>query len=80
MPAVSDEIIADITDHIQKSGGDFSAWCVGIARDGHNPVFEAHQREDTDDALIYREAYTPASARFHESSRIAPNSYIMKGP
>ena len=35
----------------------------GIAHDGHNPVFEAHQLEDSDDALIYREAYTSASAR-----------------
>ncbi len=63
MPTVSNEIIENFNDHIRKFGGDFSAWSVGIAHDGHNPVFEAHQLEDTDDALIYREAYTPARAR-----------------
>jgi hypothetical protein len=63
MPRVSSEIIADITDHIGKLGGDFSAWCVGTARDWHSPVLEVHEREEKDDDLIYREAYTPASAR-----------------
>ncbi len=63
MPSVSNEIISDITEHIQKLGGDFHAWCVGIARDAHNPMLEAHQREERNDGLIYREAYTAASAR-----------------
>ena len=31
MPSVSNEIIADITDHIRRFGGDFHAWCVGTA-------------------------------------------------
>ncbi len=63
MPSVSSEIISDITDHIRKLGGDFSSWCVGIARDWHCPVLEAHQAEERNDGLIYREAYTAASAR-----------------
>jgi hypothetical protein len=63
MPSVSGEIIAAITDHIRKFGGDFTAWCVGTARDWHNPVFESRQTEGKDDDLICREAYTPASAR-----------------
>lgn len=37
MPSVSSEIIAEITDHIRKFGGDFTAWCVGTARDWHSP-------------------------------------------
>jgi len=63
MPSVSSEIIAEITAHMGKFGGDFSAWCVGTARDWHSAVLEAHEREDQDDDLICREAYTPASAR-----------------
>ncbi len=63
MPNVSSEIISDITDHIRNCGGDFSSWYVGIARDAHNPVLQAHQLEERHDGLIYREAYTAASAR-----------------
>ncbi len=63
MPSVSSEIISDITAHIRKLGGDFSNWCVGIARDAHNPVLQAHQLEERNDGLIYREAYTATSAR-----------------
>ncbi|MBI4167076.1 MAG: hypothetical protein HY508_15225 [Acidobacteria bacterium] len=38
MPSVSGEIIADITDYTGKSDGDFSAWCVGAARDWGDPA------------------------------------------
>ena len=63
MPVKSSEIIEDMTDHIKRFGGDFSAWCVGTAQDAHNPLFDADRLKDSDDALIYREAYTLASAR-----------------
>jgi hypothetical protein len=63
MPSVSNEIIAEITDHIRRFGGDFTVWCVGTARDWHNPVFESRQTEGKDYDLICREAYTPSSAR-----------------
>ena len=63
MPSVSSEIIAEITDHIRKFGGPFTAWCVGTARDWHSPVLVAHQIEEKHDALISREAYTPGGAR-----------------
>ncbi len=63
MPSVSSEIISDITEHMRKLGGDLSSWCVGIACDAHNSVLEAHQVEERNDGLIYREAYTAASAR-----------------
>jgi hypothetical protein len=54
MPSVSSEIIAEITDHIRKFGGDFTAWCVGTARDWHSPILVAHQIEEKHDALICR--------------------------
>ena len=63
MPIMRSEIIADMTEHIRRFGGDFSVWCVGTAQDAHNPLFDADRPKDSDDALIYREAYTPASAR-----------------
>ena len=63
MPGTSSEIISDITEHIRRLGGDCSSWCVGTARDLHNPVLEAHQLEERNDGLVYREAYTAASAR-----------------
>jgi hypothetical protein len=63
MPSVSSEIMADITDHIGKFGGDFTAWCVGTARDWHSADLEAHEHEEKNDDFICREAYTPASAR-----------------
>ena len=63
MPSVSSEIIADITDHIGKFGGNFTAWCVGTARDWHSAVLEAHEQEEKNDDFICREGYTPASAR-----------------
>ncbi len=63
MPAVSSEITSDITEHIRKAGGGFADWRIGTARDWHCPVLEAHRAEEKDDALICREAYTPAAAR-----------------
>jgi hypothetical protein len=63
MPSVSSEIIEDITNHISMCGGNFTEWCVGTARDWHSPILETHEREDQNDDLICREAYTPASAR-----------------
>jgi hypothetical protein len=47
MPSVSSEIIAEITAHMGRFGGDFTAWCVGTARDWHSPVLEAHERVAT---------------------------------
>ena len=63
MPCAKNEIIADVTAYIRRSGGNFSAWCVGTARDWHCPVLEAHQIEEKEDGLICREAYTPETAR-----------------
>ncbi|MBI4166789.1 MAG: hypothetical protein HY508_13770 [Acidobacteria bacterium] len=59
MPSVSSEIISDITNHISRFGGDFSAWWVGTARDWHSPVLGAHEQEEKYDDFICREAYAP---------------------
>jgi hypothetical protein len=78
MPTVSDQIITDITDHVRRFGGDFTACCVGTAREWHNPIFDSRQSGDKDDDLICREAYTPAAGRaarlFCRSGRTADSS------
>ena len=79
MPSVSSEIIADITEHIGKFGGDFSAWCVGTARDWHSPVLEAHEQEEKNDDFICREAYTLAGAR-HPPQQRPEHESRLDGP
>jgi len=63
MPNVSSEIIAEITAHMGRFGGDFTVWCVGTARDWGDAVLEAHEQEEKNDDFICREAYTSTSAR-----------------
>jgi hypothetical protein len=58
-----DEIIADIDAQIGRTGGECPDWCVGIAKDGREPLFETHLLEDKNDGWVYREAFTPTSAR-----------------
>jgi hypothetical protein len=56
------EIVEDILAHIRQAGGDFSAWCVGTARDREGAFFRRHAAADLGDGLIYREAYTTFAA------------------
>ena len=56
------EIVEDILAHIRQAGGDFSAWCVGTARDRESAFFRRHAAADLGDRLIYREAYTTFAA------------------
>ena len=53
MPSVSSEIIAEISTHMAKRGGDISVWCVGTARDWHSPILDAHLREEQDAGGAY---------------------------
>ena len=56
------EIVEDILAHIRQSGGDFSAWCVGTAKDAQEPFFRRHLSADLGDGLLSREAYTTYAA------------------
>ncbi len=58
-----DEIIADIESQIRRNGGEFSDWCVGVAKDSREPFFEAHLVEDRNDGFLFREAFTPGCAQ-----------------
>ena len=56
------EIVEDILEHIRQVGGEFSAWCVGTAKDAQAPFFRRHAAADWGDGLISREAYTTYAA------------------
>ena len=43
-------------------GGSVADWCVGTAKDSRGPFFASHRVAERDDGLIYREAFTAASA------------------
>jgi hypothetical protein len=57
------EIIADIKGQIRKLGGEYSDWCVGIAKDVQESLFETHLLEDRNDGFLYREAFTLGCAQ-----------------
>ena len=57
------EIIAELRAHVQRSGGEFGAWCVGTAKDAGAPFLVSHQVAEKNDGLTYREAFTPESAQ-----------------
>ena len=71
MPRNHEEIIAEIQDHMRKLGGSASDWCVGTAKDSRGPFFASHRVAERDDGLIYREAFTAASAE-------AVRDYLVK--
>jgi len=63
MPINHREIVADIREHVQKSGAGFGEWWVGTARDSHGAFFESHRVAELNDGFIYREVYTPTGAQ-----------------
>ena len=63
MPRLKNEIIAEIDEHVRKNGGEYVAWCVGIAHDPESELFRIHEIEEFNDLWIYREAYTVDAAR-----------------
>ncbi len=63
MPLPKDEIIAELDEQIRKSGGNYRVWRVGIARTPSSPLFTSHLVEEKDDGWVYRESFTPWSAR-----------------
>jgi len=53
-----DEMIEEFERQIRKSGGAWSEWCVGTAKDARGPFFRRHFAADLGDGLAYREAFT----------------------
>ena len=67
MAALSKQQIYDqIIAHINKEGGSYSSWYVGIASDPKQRLFNDHQVPKENAWFIYREAYTAEDARVVE--------------
>lgn len=58
-----DQIITDIDAHIQKGGGGYKAWYVGITNDPRERLFTEHNVSEENAWWIYREAYSVDDAR-----------------
>lgn len=64
MSALSEQQIHDdIIAHIQKEGGAYNTWYVGIAANPRERLFTAHQVQEKDSWWIFREAINSQSAR-----------------
>lgn len=63
MAKSEEEIKKEIENYIQKCGGSYSDWYVGITEDPSRRLFEEHGvRKDTD-AWIYRQTASHETAR-----------------
>jgi len=61
------DIINDINAYIQKGGGGYRAWYVGISKNAHDRLFGSHNVRDGYDWWIYRQASSSQIAREIES-------------
>jgi hypothetical protein len=57
------EIISDINAHIQKCGGSYRAWYVGVSKDARDRLFNGHRVRENGDSWIYRQATSSQAAR-----------------
>ncbi len=63
VPLPKSEIIVDIEGQIEKMGGNYNNWYVGLAKDCQESFFQSHLLEDRNDGFLYREAFTAVCAR-----------------
>ena len=56
-------IKTEIKEHIQKCGGKYSDWYVGIASDPKERLFTDHNVDEKKSAWIYRECENSSVAR-----------------
>ncbi len=61
------QIKSDIKEHIQKDGGGYRAWYVGISKDARDRLFNGHGVHENGDWWIYRQAESSNAARNVES-------------
>ncbi len=57
------QIIDEITAHIQKRGGAFPDWYVGTGSTARNRLFRGHKVRQKGDRWIHRRADSPQAAR-----------------
>ena len=61
----------EIDAHIQKCGGGYPGWYVGIAADPRNRLFAAHNVSEKNGTWIFRDAGSEQGARAVEDHFIA---------
>jgi hypothetical protein len=57
------EIISDIKAYMEKGGGNYRAWYVGVSNDGRDRLFNGHRVRENGDWWIYRQATSSQAAR-----------------
>ena len=60
-------IINAFEEHIQKGGGGYKAWYVGISSDAYDRLFNQHKVREKEDWSIYNRATSSQVAREIES-------------
>ena len=63
MANTKESIKTDIKAHIQKCGGSYSDWYIGIASDPKQRLFNDHNVDEKNGAWIYQEAESSSAAR-----------------
>jgi hypothetical protein len=63
MRYTSQQIVADLVEHIEKSGVQFSIWYVGISQDPRARLFTDHRVPEKGAWWIYRQASSAGAAR-----------------
>jgi len=62
------EIANDLIAYIQRGGGSYRAWYVGVSRDARSRLFQDHNVREHGDLWIYRQAASARDAREVEAS------------
>lgn len=57
------EIIDEIKTHVQRCGGNYSAWYVGISKDAKDRLFNGHNIREKKDTWIFRTASSSQVSR-----------------
>ncbi|MCW5576659.1 MAG: hypothetical protein KIT13_11240 [Burkholderiales bacterium] len=68
MSHTAQQIIVDINDYMKRSGGNNSAWYVGIAAKVRDRLFVDHGVAEQGGVWIYRQAISSAVARSVEKA------------
>jgi hypothetical protein len=62
------QVLADITAYIAKSGGNYPSWYAGIASDPRDRLFNGHCVKENGDYWIYRTCDSDEDARSVENA------------
>jgi hypothetical protein len=66
-PARAQSVAQEVIGYIQRCGGSYSGWYVGIACQPRQRLFSDHNVDEKNDAWIYRQCENSAMARALEN-------------